>query len=95
MSISHLAGLPVSLDDRGIQRCACCGEVLIDTQGMMSPVGPGGKQPPPVAPWPENRWVRLSGSNPTRYEVVDDGWREGGEGLRPKDACFYSLGQGL
>lgn len=56
MSVSHIAGLIVKIDGRVIQRCAVCGEKLIDSLNSASCDG----SPMPV--WQENRFVQVDGN---------------------------------
>lgn len=37
-TVTHIAGPVMNIDGRAIQRCAVCGEKLIDSRGMMGPV---------------------------------------------------------
>lgn len=58
MSVTHVAGPVVTIAGRSIQRCACCGEKLLDNLREMAPVGPDG-EPAQFLHWPEAGLVRF------------------------------------
>jgi hypothetical protein len=74
--VTHLAGEPICIADRYCrQRCAWCGEILIDMDltTIMVPIDQADKGP---AAWPVGSWVRVDG--PASFLV---------EGPRPDDSC--------
>lgn len=65
-SVVHLAGNPVRLGDRIIQRCLICGEKLCDNAGLMFELAEDGTVPNfPI--WEVGSLVEHSGS---RWSVV-------------------------
>lgn len=64
MSTTHIAGMPCILDGRGIQRCAWCGQKLIDTKGLKIQVDEPGMEPP-IRFWPPNAVIQVDGVSAT------------------------------
>lgn len=65
----HLAGTPVTLGDRVIQRCFICGMKLCDNLGAMAPVGPNGEAPA-FPTFGVGDWIEVTPGNPTVYRSV-------------------------
>jgi hypothetical protein len=84
MSITHIAGGAITVSGRTIQRCSLCGEILVDSRGCAVPQNPDGTFPE-IGTWQPGRLVRVSGGNPTRYELLDD------TDKLPEDSCLHSL----
>lgn len=83
-TVTHIAGAPITLGGnypRVIQRCSLCGEKLVDSKGMMAPVGPDGTAPS-VGTWEVGRLIQVEGGNPTRFSLLPDS-----EQL-PDDSCL-------
>lgn len=57
MSVTHIAGIVVKVNDRIIQRCALCGEKLIDTAYNNTAIV-----------WKEHSFVNLDGNQMTVTE---------------------------
>lgn len=78
MSMTHVAGLPVTVGPRVRQRCAWCGAVLedYDLTRMAVPIGQEG----PPATWEVGALVTVDG--PASYLAGDQG-----EEKLPEDAC--------
>lgn len=69
MTTTHVAGPMVSKGSEwAIQRCCVCGELLVDSRGMMAPVGPNG-EPPATPEYPQGALVRE-----TRLDEFVVGW---------------------
>lgn len=68
MSVVHLAGTPVALNGRAIQRCLICGEKLADSLGCMVPEGDDRG----VGVWPVGAWIEQVsyGGFATEYAVL-------------------------
>lgn len=58
--VTHLAGTPVVIEGRVIQRCLICGEKLGDSLGVQIAVEPDGDEPT-YATWPVGSWVECDG----------------------------------
>lgn len=68
-TVTHMAGPPVGIGGRVIQRCLVCGEKLLDSLNTAAPLNPDGT--PPVFPtWDEGALVRIEPGNPARHSVV-------------------------
>lgn len=73
MSVTHVAGPVVTFgkNDRIIQRCACCGESLLDVRpsrvAVQSEDGDRG-----VGHFAERHLVHVSGQNPKHYVDLGD-----------------------
>jgi hypothetical protein len=61
MSVTHMAGPVVGVAGRGVQRCAVCGEKLLDSKNAMAPVGPNGERPE-FPFWREGALVECDGN---------------------------------
>lgn len=61
MKVSHIAGLPVCIDDKGIQRCAWCGHVLFEVEysAIMVPNKPDGSPGEGPRPWTMGDFVEV------------------------------------
>lgn len=82
MSISHLAGPPVCIAGRVVQRCPWCGYKLCDSEGSAAPLNPDGT-PPTFPTFPQGHFVRVSEGNPTSY-VTGKKWEDDD----PTDFCL-------
>src|ERR1700677_2875848 len=90
-SVSHLAGLDVVIGGRQIQRCAICGEKLIDSKGAMAPNKPDGSPPDPIPFWTVGAMIRVEFNGPvSHWSVVDREPREdvNKPGKIPHDSCL-------
>jgi hypothetical protein len=78
-SVSHVAGPPLTIDDRyQRQRCLWCGDVLEEYD--LAYIAVPDEQPGPPATWPPGAWVRVEGNAAYVIEVgIDD--------PMPPDAC--------
>lgn len=83
-SITHIAGVTLTIGDRIIQRCSLCGTVLCDNLNISTPLNKDGSIP--VFPtWATGRLIRVHLGNPTRYELLDD------TDKLPDDSCYSSI----
>ena len=80
-STTHIAGNHITVNGRTIQRCALCGEKLIDSKNQAGVIGPNGELPG-VATWQPGRLVSVSGGNPSRSVLLPDAER------LPDDSCI-------
>lgn len=71
MSVTHVAGPPVTIGERTVQRCALCGEKLLDNKNTVAPIGPNG-EPPDFPVWRERSLVTVSEGNPTSFILAGD-----------------------
>lgn len=61
MTVTHVAAHPIVLNERVIQRCAICGEKLLDSKNSSIPIGPDGETP--VFPvWTPGSLVEIKGT---------------------------------
>lgn len=58
--VTHLAGLPVNIRGRLVQRCALCGALLRDNIDEVAPEDPEGNPASAVA-WPMNALIHSEG----------------------------------
>lgn len=78
---THIAGPPVSLGDRVIQRCAVCGEKLCDNLNCAMPMEADGSIPLfPV--WPQGALVQMEGNRSSVIGNVCEG------DAVPEDICL-------
>ena len=90
-SVSHLPAGPIDIRGRVIQRCAICGEKLVDSKRTMVPIGDAGK---PYPTWEPGVMVRvIKEGNVSRWESVECETIEGENGERdrqklPEDSCI-------
>ena len=80
--VAHLAGADLTVDGRWMrQRCAWCGELLIDLDlsRVAVQVEPG-EEPQPPATWPAGKFIVVD--PPVRYVLEWDGER------LPPHACM-------
>lgn len=87
MSVSHWAGPPAEIAGRIIQRCAICGEKLLDNLNVGIPVGPDG-QPGTFATWEPGRFVRWSGEQSRSETIVQEERTDDGRYRLPADCCL-------
>ena len=84
MTTTHIAANHVYICGRLIQRCAVCGEVLINTNLSRVSV-PEADADKPLGTWTAGRMIRVTKGNPTGYVMLDD------TGKLPDDTCFDLL----
>lgn len=80
-SVTHIAAPHVIANGRTIQRCALCGEKLVDDKGAAMPLRPDGS-PDSVGTWEAFRLVRVTAGNPQHWELLDESDR------LPEDSCL-------
>lgn len=80
-STTHIAGSWVTICGRKLQRCAVCGEKLVDSLGQAGPLNPDGT-PPETPHWEPGRMVRVTPGNPTQWALLDDTL------MLPEDSCI-------
>lgn len=61
----------MTIGQRTIQRCALCGEKLLDNKNAAAPIGPNG-EPPDFPVWGERALVTVTEGNPTEYILAGD-----------------------
>lgn len=86
-SRTHIAGLDVTLENRYvIQRCAVCGEVLInvDLNQVATISSTGLTRSSGIATWQVGGLVRVDGVNPKHFSLLDGT-------MLPSDACANSV----
>lgn len=81
MSVTHVAGPVVKIGDRCVQRCALCGEKLLDNLNVVAPLNADGT-PPAFAVWGGRRLVCYDGNRST--DVGDFMERK----ILPPDFCL-------
>ena len=81
-TVTHIAGVPITVCGRVIQRCSLCGEKLVDSKNCAMLLEEDGSTP--IMPtWEVGRLVQVSvGENPARYLLLPDTDRI------PKDSCL-------
>jgi hypothetical protein len=69
----HIAGLACHVDDRAMQRCAWCGDVLFEVDDANTFVAPNadGSPGPYPTPWKERALVAVEGNG--KWVQPDDG----------------------
>lgn len=80
MSVTHIAGLRVAIEDRVIQRCAFCGAKLCDSQGVVLPRNLDGSVSE-FATWPAERLIRVEPGPPKRFTLLPETQE------LPEDSC--------
>ena len=58
MKTVHVAGPPVVINGRVVQRCAWCGEKLLDSKNTVGLIGPNG-EPPTFPTYGERRLIEF------------------------------------
>lgn len=83
---THLAGPPVMIGGRTIQRCPWCGYKLCDSKGASAPLNPDGSSPT-FPTWKNGALVEVQEVNDvlTRSSVVGD-WYDAGD--LPANLCY-------
>jgi hypothetical protein len=76
-SVTHVAGHKVEVAGRTIQRCALCGDKLIDDLNEARPEGSG-----PTPTWEPGRLVRVTAGNPQSSVLLPD------TDQLPDDSCI-------
>lgn len=84
MPTTHLAGPPVTVSGRTVQRCPWCGFKLCDSRGATTPVAPDGRVPE-FPTWPHGALVEVSDGNPTRCLTAGH-WDDPGD--LPPTFCY-------
>lgn len=79
MSVTHIAAPFVIIRGRVIQRCAVCGEKLVDTKGTAMPLRPDGT-PDKMPTWGPFELVQVEGNRQSVIRCVDDKY--------PADGCI-------
>lgn len=75
-SVTHIAGHSITVRGRLIQRCALCGEKLVDSLNTASPDGR------PIGTWEVGRFVNVTFGNPSRSVVLENSDK------LPDDSCL-------
>ena len=66
----HLAGITITVEGRFVrQRCSWCGVLLTDMDLANTMIQEGSGRVPKG--WETGAWVRVDGTNPTWYSVVE------------------------
>lgn len=83
-SVTHISGLEITVEGRYMrQRCAWCGEILLDRDLQTTMVAPDEDgNVPPISSWKVDSLIRIKPGNPTISSMLDD------ERL-PSDFCGY------
>jgi len=79
-TLTHLAGLPVCVRGRLVQRCAICGARMVDSDGRYILRTKDGSPGPPH--WPLGAMVQVRAGSQTEYVVLPD------SGKLPEDNCL-------
>ena len=80
MSITHIAGLAVTVHGTHVrQRCAWCGHIIEDAD-LTRMASPTGQESSPFPTWEVGAMVRVEGTFPVCYSIV-----EGNK--MPEDCC--------
>lgn len=79
-SVTHIVGSWIEIGGRVIQRCAWCGEKLLDSKNVAMPLGPNGEEPS-FPTWPPGRLVRFSGTQPRCEHLLPE------SAQLPSDSC--------
>ena len=86
----HLAGTPIGLDGRVIQRCLICGFKLCDSEGSAAPPEPDGSVP--VFPtWEPADWIEVIEGNPTEFSVFGQSEHPQHDASEIPDGCCIDL----
>lgn len=80
-TVTHIAGMTLTVCGRVIQRCSLCGEKLCDSKNAMMMLDPNG-QMPRFPTFETGRLVQVTEGNPTRFEVLAD------SAVLPEDTCL-------
>lgn len=81
-TVTHVAGPAMHVAGRTIQRCALCGDKLVDSKNTAMPLRPDGTADS-ISTWEAGRLIQVTvGENPTRYLLLPDTDR------LPKDSCI-------
>jgi hypothetical protein len=80
-TLTHIAGVRLTVCGRVIQRCQLCGAKLCDSEGCAMPMNPDGS-PPEFPTWPTGRLVQVTIGHPTEYRLLDSTDR------LPDDSCI-------
>jgi hypothetical protein len=80
-TITHIAGVTLTVCGRKIQRCSLCGAKLCDSENTAMPLNPDGSVPE-FPTWPTGRFVQVEAGNPTRSSLLPDSDR------LPNDSCI-------
>lgn len=91
-TITHIPSPSINVCGRTIQRCAVCGELLLDSLNAAAPTNPDGSVPDfPV--WPGHSQVRVTDGNPVSQVLLADEGAvpvegEPGAGKLAEDSCY-------
>lgn len=80
-SATHIAGPPITVNGRVIQRCSLCGYKLCDNLRVMMPTKEG-EETPVFPTWEVGRLVRVTEGNPTGYILLPE------TDKLPDDSCI-------
>lgn len=83
-SVTHIAAPFIIANGRTIQRCALCGEKLIDDKNCAMPLKPDGTADS-IGTWEAMRLVRVTVGNPQRWELLPDSDK------LPEDSCLVLI----
>jgi len=75
-TITHIAGVALTIGDMVIQRCSLCGGILVDNRNTSSPDGSK------TLTWGVSRLVRVHIGNPIHWELLED------TDKLPEDSCI-------
>lgn len=81
-STSHLAGAAITVEGRLIQRCAICGDKLIDSKNCF--IAATTRENDTFSSWKPGMFVRVTTGNPQQWELLEDS----GDGKLPDDSCI-------
>jgi hypothetical protein len=82
-STTHVAGLPMDICGRIIQRCAVCGEKMCDSLNAAMPISDGIADEFPT--WQVGAVVRVTFGQPEQWTLLTSGER------MPLDACARTM----
>lgn len=83
-TVTHVAGPVVAIGNRAVQRCALCGEKLLDNLNQAAPMNPDGT-PPKFCTWEQAALVQFTvDTNPRRELLVGDFRKD----ILPADFCL-------
>lgn len=80
-TLSHVAGVVLTVGDRVIQRCSLCGAKLCDSEGCMIATSPG-EEPPKFPTWEVGRLIQVNAGNPTHFTLLPESEK------LPEDTCL-------
>lgn len=80
-TVTHIAGVTLTVCGRVIQRCSLCGEKLCDSKNCAMPLNEDGSVPE-FPTFETGRLVQVEEGNPTRFSVLPD------TDCLPDDSCL-------